>query len=97
MVKNPSQAVSPSYTLEGRCCCDLRQTGDRLFVQLTPMPAVDWKQYGELLCPTGFEELKATDLILQVGSFNESQIAAIKVKEAAKQGAKLVVLVPKMT
>src|SRR5690606_18616610 len=35
---------------------------------------------------------KATDLILQVGSFNESQIAAIKVKEAAKQGAKLVVL-----
>ncbi|MDR9757974.1 MAG: molybdopterin-dependent oxidoreductase [Thermoanaerobacterales bacterium] len=48
--------------------------------------------WGASMPQTGFEELKATDLILQVGSFNESQIAAIKVKEAAKQGAKLVVL-----
>jgi len=48
--------------------------------------------WGDYIPQTGFEELKATDLILQVGSLNESHIAAVKVRGAVKQGAELVVL-----
>lgn len=89
-------AVSPSYTLEEADAAArfTRQTlGTDCLFSFTPDAGSGLEAvWGASMPQTGFEELKATDLILQVGSFNESQIAAIKVKEAAKQGAKLVVL-----
>ena len=43
------------------------------------------------------DEVLSTDLILMVGSFNESQIAAVKVRQAVKEGATLVVISPEET
>lgn len=44
-----------------------------------------------------FAELDATDLILMAGSFNESQIAAVKIRKAAGDGAKLIVITDEPT
>ncbi|HHY39946.1 MAG TPA: FAD-dependent oxidoreductase [Syntrophaceticus sp.] len=89
-------AVSPSYTLEEASAATnfARQTlGTGCSFSFTPDASRGLEAvWGGSLPQTGFEELKGTDLILQVGSFNESQIAAVKVREAVKQGAELVVL-----
>lgn len=53
--------------------------------------------FGESGSTSRFEELKATDLIIMVGSFKESPIAAVKIREAACEGAALVVISPEAT
>ena len=52
---------------------------------------------GEAVSTNSFDELNGTDLILMVGSFNASQVAAIKIRQAAKDGARLVILSPEPT
>jgi formate dehydrogenase major subunit len=39
-----------------------------------------------------WEELSSTDLILMVGSFNESQSAAVKIRQAVGEGARLIIV-----
>lgn len=53
--------------------------------------------FGESGSTSRFEELKATDLIVMVGSFKENPIAAVKIREAAGDGAALVILSPEPT
>ncbi|MEN6391722.1 MAG: FAD-dependent oxidoreductase [Syntrophomonas sp.] len=48
--------------------------------------------FGESGSTSRFEELKATDLIMMVGSFKESPIAAVKIREAACDGAALIII-----
>jgi formate dehydrogenase major subunit len=89
-------AVSPSYTLEEADAAarfGRQSLGTGCLFSFTPDAGSGQEAvWGTSMPQTGFEELKATDLILQVGSFNESQIAAVKVREAVKEGAELVVL-----
>ncbi|MGI5912433.1 MAG: molybdopterin-dependent oxidoreductase [Syntrophomonadaceae bacterium] len=46
---------------------------------------------------SSFDELSSTELILLVGSLNRSQVAAVKVREAVKEGARLIVISPEET
>lgn len=89
-------AVYPSYTLEEADAAarfGRQSLGTGCLFSFTPDAGSGLEAvWGTSMPQTGFEELKATDLILQVGSFNESQIAAVKVREAVKHGAELVVL-----
>lgn len=89
-------AVSPAYTLEeARAAAGFgRQSlGTGSLFSFTPDASSGLEAvWGDYIPQTGFEELKATDLILQVGSLNESHIAAVKVRGAVKQGAELLVL-----
>lgn len=91
-------AVSPSYTLEETSAAagfGWQALGTDCLFTFTPDTSSGLEAvFGCCEHQTGFEELMATDLILQVGSLNESQVAAVKVREAVKQGAKLVVLSP---
>jgi formate dehydrogenase major subunit len=89
-------AVSPSYTLEEASAAarfGRQSLGTSCLFSFTPDAAGRLNAvFGGQIPQTGFEELEATDLILQVGSLNESQIAAVKVREAAQQGVELVTL-----
>lgn len=48
--------------------------------------------FGGCAPQTGLEELDAADLVFQVGSLNDSHVAAVKVREAVSKGASLVAL-----
>ncbi|MFY9431645.1 MAG: FAD-dependent oxidoreductase [Thermacetogeniaceae bacterium] len=89
-------AVSPSYTLEEADAAakfGRQSLGTGCLFSFTPDASSGLEAvFGDSMPQTCFEELKATDLILQVGSFEESQIAAVKVREAVKGGAELIVL-----
>lgn len=89
-------AVSPSYTVEEASAAVRfgRQFlgTSRLFTFTPDAGSGQKKVFGNNMPQAGFEELETTDLILQVGSLNESQIAAVKVRAAAQQGVKLVTL-----
>lgn len=52
---------------------------------------------GEGISTNSAAELMGTDLIFAVGSFNESQMAAIKIRQAVKEGVKLIVVSPEDT
>jgi len=89
-------SVSPSYTLEEAAAAAgfARQAlGTDCLFSFTPDAARGQEAvYGGLIPQTGFEELAAADLVFQVGSLNDSQVAAVKVREAVKKGARLVAL-----
>ena len=53
--------------------------------------------FGRELPYSGFDELVATDLILMIGSCNESRVAAFKVRRAVGRGARLVLWSPEPT
>lgn len=52
------------------------------------------KIWGQNTSANSLNELAATDVILAVGSFSESQIAAVKIRNAVKSGARLVTISP---
>ncbi|MDD4638099.1 MAG: molybdopterin-dependent oxidoreductase, partial [Bacteroidales bacterium] len=48
--------------------------------------------FGENLSTNTLDEVDATNTILMVGSFNENQVMAVRVRNAVKRGAKLVII-----
>ncbi|HHW42141.1 MAG TPA: FAD-dependent oxidoreductase [Syntrophomonadaceae bacterium] len=80
--------VSPSYTLEeasaaanfGRLALGTKRLGS-LTRNLAGYSTVE-----------KWEEILATDLVLMVGSFAECQVTAVRAREAARRGVKLVIL-----
>lgn len=90
--------VSPAYTMEE---ADRASKFGRLVLEtekiasFTRNPARGLiKVLGEGYSTNSLDEMNGTDVIFQVGSLNPSQVAAIKVRQAAKNGAKLIVLSP---
>jgi formate dehydrogenase major subunit len=80
--------VSPAYTLEeawaaaqfGRIALGTKRVGSANLNLAGYSTAGAWS------------ELQAADLILMVGSFNECQIVAVRVRQAVRRGAQLVVI-----
>lgn len=93
--------ISPAYSIqEAQAAVQIAREGLKTanMASFTPdagraLEAV----FGESGSSNKFDELKATDLIVMVGSFKESPIAAVKIREAASDGAALVVLSPEST
>ncbi|NLV17591.1 MAG: molybdopterin-dependent oxidoreductase [Syntrophomonadaceae bacterium] len=90
--------VSPAYTMEeadaagkfGRMVL-----GTDKVTSFTRNPARGLtKVLGEGVSTNSLDELKGTDMIFMVGSFNSSQTAAIKIRQAAVNGVKLAVISP---
>lgn len=87
-------SAAPSYSLEeaealvgfGRLAL-----GTSKIITFTPDAAVS---LAEERYPGSFAELENTDLVLLVGSCEECQVAAVKAREAVKNGAQLVVVSP---
>ena len=50
--------------------------------------------FGENLSTNSLDEIEATGVILMIGSFNENQVMAVRVRNAVKRGAKLVIISP---
>lgn len=50
--------------------------------------------FGIIPDPPGYQELESADLILLVGSLNESQSVAVKIRKAIQRGARLALLSP---
>lgn len=90
--------VSPTYTLEeaGTAVQFARQAlGTENISSFTPDPGRGLQKIlGENTSTASFEELKNTELILLLGSLNESQAAAAKIRQAVKKGSKLIVISP---
>lgn len=80
--------VSPSYTLEeasaaanfGRLALGTKRLGSSTRNLAGYSTTNNWK------------EILAADLVLMVGSFTECQVAAVRAREAARRGVKLVIL-----
>lgn len=87
--------ISPSFTVEeAKAAAYVAREGfgtDMLGSFAAPvknMSAIP----GENIYNNTFAELDGTDLIIMLGSFNNSQIAAIKARKAASKGAKLIII-----
>jgi formate dehydrogenase major subunit len=90
--------ISPSCSLEeAGAAVELgkKALGTGRISTFTPNPARDLET-PELTSSyiNRLEELQGTDLILMVGAWQESQVAAMKVREAARAGARIIVLSP---
>lgn len=92
--------ISPAYSLEeAGAAIELGQKGlktDQLS-SFTPNAAVPLSRVLGNTINGSFDELDSTDVIMMVGSFNESQIAAIKIRKAVDAGAKLVIMADEPT
>lgn len=90
--------VSPAYTLEEASAAagfaHMALGTDKLGSFTSNALSGLTRVTGGQLTSASFEELEATDLILVVGSLNKSPIAAIKVRQAVKAGAKLLLISP---
>lgn len=53
--------------------------------------------FGEGISTNSADQLYGTDLILMAGSLNESQMAAVAIRKAVKNGVKLIVISPEQT
>lgn len=93
--------VSPAYTIEEAYAAGsfgrlgLGTDNIATFTRNAARGLID--TLGEGISTNRGEQVNGTDLILMVGSFNESQMAAVKIRKAVKEGAKLVVLSPEET
>lgn len=89
-------SVSPTYTIEeaaaaagfGKLALDSKNLGS--FAPYSTRGLV--KVMGGQIPSTSFEELASTSLILAVGSFNNSPIAAVKIRQAVQAGARLIAI-----
>ncbi|NLB17777.1 MAG: molybdopterin-dependent oxidoreductase, partial [Syntrophomonadaceae bacterium] len=88
--------VSPTYTMEEADAASKfgrMVLGTDKITSFTLNPARGLtKVLGEGVSTNSLEELNGTDMILLVGSLNSNQTAAIKIRTAAKNGAKLAVI-----
>jgi formate dehydrogenase major subunit len=88
--------VSPAYTLEeANAAAEFgkKALGTDKLSTFTRNSARQLEAiFGENTSTNNLKELDATELILMVGSFGESQVAAAKIRHAAKNGAKLVIV-----
>jgi formate dehydrogenase major subunit len=81
--------VSPAYTMEeahAAGCLGRIALGTDNIATFSRNPArglID--VFGDGISTNSMDEVLSTDLILMVGSFNESQMAAVKVREAVKR------------
>jgi len=86
--------VSPTYTLEeaaaaaGFAKLALKTEHLGSFTRYSTRGLA--KVMGGKIPVSSFEELNSTNLILAVGSFNQSPIAAVKIRQAVKAGAQLI-------
>jgi len=89
-------SVSPTYTLEeaaaaagfAKLALDSRNLGS--FAPYSTRGLA--KVMGGQIPAAGFEEMASTSLILAVGSFNNSPIAAVKIRQAVQAGARLIAI-----
>ena len=93
--------VSPTYTLEeaaaaaGFAKLALKTEHLGSFTRYSARGLA--KVMGGKIPVSSFEELNSTNLILAVGSFKQSPIAAVKIRQAVKAGAKLIAISPEDT
>jgi formate dehydrogenase major subunit len=90
--------VSPAYSMEEASAAvqyGQRALGTDKISSFTPdCGAGLQKIWGLNISTNSLEELAATDVIVAVGSFGESRIAAVKIQNAVKSGARLVTISP---
>lgn len=88
--------VSPSYSLEeAGAALELgrKKLETNWFSSFTPNSFAPLaKVLGSNALTADINEIDNTDLILMVGSFNESQITAVKIRKAVGKGAQLVII-----
>lgn len=92
--------VSPAYSLEeagGVIELAQKGLGTNNLSSFTPNAAAASHRVLGTIAGRSFEELESTDMIIMVGSFNENQIPAVKIKKAVGAGAKLVVIANEST
>lgn len=93
--------ISPAYTLEeaaaaaGFAKLALKTGNLSSFTRYSARGLAE--VMGGKIPVSSFEELNSTNLILAVGSFNRSPIAAVKIRQAVQAGAKLMAISPEDT
>ena len=93
--------VSPTYTLEeaaaaagfARLALGTEHLGSFTRYSARGLAEV----MGGKIPVSSWEELNSTNLILAVGSFNQSPVAAVKIRQAVQAGAKLITISPEDT
>ncbi|MEQ8200361.1 MAG: molybdopterin-dependent oxidoreductase [Syntrophomonadaceae bacterium] len=88
-------SASPSLTCEeaGLAAFLGRSLGDSLLVSFSSDPGSGLQAVlGRNLSTNRLEEMDTTDVIMLVGSFNENQVLPVRVRQAVKRGAKLIVI-----
>lgn len=93
--------ISPSYSLqEARAAIKLGQQGLKTgnITSFTPNAASAARRVlGENVYSGSFDELLSANVILMIGSLNESQIAAVKIRKAVAAGAQLIIIADEPT
>ncbi|MDD4549177.1 MAG: molybdopterin-dependent oxidoreductase, partial [Syntrophomonadaceae bacterium] len=88
--------ISPAYTMEeAAAAAHIAHNG--LGTEIAGSFAADPKKnlvsmLGADLYQNNLDELTDTDLIIMLGSFNNNQIAAVKARQAAQDGAQLIII-----
>lgn len=97
LVKNSSAAVtvSPTLTCEEAGLAALLGSvrGDAALASFSPNPGRGLERVlGANLSSNSLDEVDAAEVILMVGAFNENQVLPVRVRQAVKKGARLVVI-----
>ncbi len=97
LARNNSAAVTASPTLtceEAGIASFLGSTlGDATLASFSRNPGRGLQRVlGDNLSSNSLDELDSTEVILMVGSFNENQVLPVRVRQAVKKGAKLIVV-----
>lgn len=93
--------ISPAFTMEeASAAASFARLALRTpnLGSFTPFSAQGMAQVmGGIIPASSFAELTSTGLILLVGSLNSSQVAAVKIRAAVKEGARLIIISPEET
>ncbi len=89
--------MSPAYTVEeARAGANIAHGLKARYLSSFTRNAGEGLQpvLGDILCSNKLNELEQADLILMLGSFRYNQVAAIRARQAAQKGARLIIISP---